>query len=246
MHYQLHSAPLKCLLHFHLTSSSIEDNEKERVNAKDNEKERVNAKDNEKERVNAKDNEKERVNAERSVAEALKRVKELPLSQQSYPVLWEWTREIFREAFRTMSDLTLPTAEKTVTSGGPPTLTENPPTTFAGGLCGVDEVAGERDLLDIAEETGEEEMEVDVVAIEEGIPVGLQSHVQSHDKSHENTVTSDKCIVNTYEYVSLLQLCFYGVAVCWIRCPAFFKPLYRMAVTLHTIGLPHVRNLSSL
>lgn len=32
----------------------------------------------------------------------------------------------------------------------------------------------------------------------------------------------------------------YGVAMCAVRFPAYFKPLYRLASTLHAMGYPHV------
>lgn len=34
----------------------------------------------------------------------------------------------------------------------------------------------------------------------------------------------------------LLERCVYGVAVCSVRCPAYYKPLYRLASTLHSLG----------
>ena len=38
----------------------------------------------------------------------------------------------------------------------------------------------------------------------------------------------------------LLQLCLYGIAVCTVRCPAYFKPLYRLSTALFKLGLPNV------
>lgn len=38
----------------------------------------------------------------------------------------------------------------------------------------------------------------------------------------------------------LLARCLYGVSVCAVRCPAYFKPLYRLAKTLMFLGLPKV------
>ena len=34
----------------------------------------------------------------------------------------------------------------------------------------------------------------------------------------------------------LLERCLWGVAVCAVRCPAYYKPLYRLAATLHSLG----------
>ena len=36
--------------------------------------------------------------------------------------------------------------------------------------------------------------------------------------------------------VDLLERCLWGVAVCAVRCPAYYKPLYRLAATLHSLG----------
>jgi calcineurin-binding protein cabin-1 len=35
---------------------------------------------------------------------------------------------------------------------------------------------------------------------------------------------------------SLLEQCVYGVALCSVRCPAYYKSLYRLASTLHSLG----------
>ena len=35
---------------------------------------------------------------------------------------------------------------------------------------------------------------------------------------------------------SVLEQCLYGVAVCSVKCPAYYKSLYRLASTLHTLG----------
>lgn len=44
----------------------------------------------------------------------------------------------------------------------------------------------------------------------------------------------------------LLQQCVYGIAVCVVRCPSFFKPLYRLATVLHKMGMDKVRYVTSV
>ena len=40
---------------------------------------------------------------------------------------------------------------------------------------------------------------------------------------------------------SLLEQCVYGVALCSVRCPAYYKSLYRLASTLHSLGHSQVQ-----
>lgn len=130
------------------------------------------------------------------------------------------------------------------------------------------EVCGQkksRDLVDIAAEHGvttesEENMVVDVVGVSSPAlatplrddhvvgssspppatpPPGAKSQTRASVEQRGGVappVTSPQLS----SYLSLLQLCIYGVAVCAVRYPAFFKPLYRLAATLHTIGLSRV------
>ena len=39
----------------------------------------------------------------------------------------------------------------------------------------------------------------------------------------------------------LLHLCIYNITLCAVRCPAYFKPLYRLASVLTEVGLTEVR-----
>ena len=47
----------------------------------------------------------------------------------------------------------------------------------------------------------------------------------------------------SHETVSsqLLQQCLYGVAVCAVRCPNYFKAIYRLSSALLALGLPEVK-----
>lgn len=122
---------------------------------------------------------------ESCIAEALVDLKGLPFCSQSYPGLWEWTKDICKQAF--------------------------------GGRSVKKQVSTDA------------KMDVDLPTSLPIPTVAGQSHdqqPQSHDKQQA--------------YFSLIQLCLYGTAICAVRYPVFFKPLYRMAATLHAIGLPTV------
>lgn len=139
-----------------------------------------------------------RAEIESCIAEALVELKGLPFCNQSYPGLWEWTKEVCAEAFGRRGK------EKT----------PHPPE--CGGV--VEQSLGSVAIVPLASGA---EMDVDA-------PTNPVSTDQSHDQKQD-------------AYISLLQLCLYGTAICATRYPAFFKPLYRMATTLHTIGLVSVR-----
>ena len=101
-----------------------------------------------------------------------------------------------------------------------------------------------QDLLDIAGEHGvgarsEEGMEVDGSRPPQPRPPSGGGDRSCDSVQLRGGVVSQPP-PQTSSYLSLLQLCIYGVAVCAVRYPAFFKPLYRLAATLHTIGLPSV------
>lgn len=194
VHYQLHSIALKYLLQFHsFTPPSAQDDKRDR---------------------------EERVAVESSIAEALVELKELPLCRQSYPSVWEWTKEVCGEAFG-------------------PRRGKNP---CSLGKCG----SGKEDLLmKVAGE--EEDMDVGVIEVSKQVPLNLASKPSCELECES---VSERCEVpqvtpNPQSYVSLVRLCLYGTAVCAARYPAFFKPLYRMATTLHAIGLPSVRTDST-
>lgn len=68
--------------------------------------------------------------------------------------------------------------------------------------------------------------------------VAMGDAAMETDKSPEQheiaktTETSDAPPTND----GLLEQCLYGVAVCSVRCPAYYKSLYRLASTLHSLG----------
>ena len=51
---------------------------------------------------------------------------------------------------------------------------------------------------------------------------------------------SDSPLMHSNVRSQLLHQCLYGVAVCTVRCPTYFKPLYRLSSALLELGLPKV------
>ena len=51
---------------------------------------------------------------------------------------------------------------------------------------------------------------------------------------------SDSPLTHSSVRSQLLHQCLYGVAVCAVRCPTYFKPLYRLSSALLKLGLPKV------
>ena len=202
---------------------------------------------------------------ESAVAEALVELKEFPLCRKSYPSLWVWTKQLCSEAFAKSSTAqctgepgpaggdgglqrpALAFVSPRQTEEGSPLVSrpqECPPhisrpkeQIARPEECSLESDKSEerpKDLLDIASEhrvvsKSEEDMDVDVVG-------GASPPLPPPDPTHGGGVAAKPS-----SYQSLVQLCIYGVAVCAVRYPVFFKPLYRLAYTLHTIGLPQVR-----
>ena len=51
---------------------------------------------------------------------------------------------------------------------------------------------------------------------------------------------SDSPLMHSNARSQLLHQCLYGVAVCAVRCPTYFKTLYRLSTALLKLGLPKV------
>lgn len=60
-------------------------------------------------------------------------------------------------------------------------------------------------------------------------------------KQHKTVASSSAGISTASEAkAGILEQCLYGVAVCSVRCPAYYKSLYRLASTLHSWGQSEV------
>ena len=220
VHYQLHSIALKQLLQFSPQWGHHTDKDADEVEVAS------------------------------SVAEALVELKSLPLCRKSYPALWGWTKALCREG----------------TAGGP-TLDVGGRAEGILDVGGVKPV--QRDLVDIAGEermdvntyetppslmgsqapptlvTPQTPLQAppSLVTIQAPPPPISPLPVPpppAPPKAPPLPVPPKAPSPSVPPYVSLLQLCLYGVAVCAVRYPTFYKPLYRMAASLHAMGLSRV------
>ena len=107
-----------------------------------------------------------------------------------------------------------------------------------------------REEMDMGESClGDTRVDLDIANKTDALEIDDEDPIVSSDRSHDQscdvmggvaTSQEEIGISSSWDYVSLLQLCLYGVAVCAVRFPAFFKPVYRMAATLLALGLPQV------
>ena len=70
-------------------------------------------------------------------------------------------------------------------------------------------------------------------------PVGQTGSMSARSSESDSPLQHDDI------HCQLLQQCLYGVAVCAVRCPTYFKPLYRLSSALFSLGLPKVNVASS-
>lgn len=73
----------------------------------------------------------------------------------------------------------------------------------------------------------------------------VQSPVDQTSSMSFRSRESDSPLQHDDIHCQLLQQCLYGVAVCAVRCPTYFKPLYRLSSALFSLGLPKVNVASS-
>ncbi len=232
VHYQLHSVALKSLLKHRPASSPLDEGGVAGTQSQE---------------------------VESAIAEALVELKELPLCRGSYPGLWAWTKQLCSKAFDkpdaepAKQQMTGESPRTTNTQQGEPLSIGEAPEQRIGEppKNPLQACETERDLLDIAGEHGrmarrEEDMEIDVVGGHTP-PPPLPRSTGRGDVSCDSRQQGGAALMSppavasqASSYLSLLQLCIYGVAVCAVRYPAFFKPLYRLATTLHAIGLSSV------
>ena len=82
---------------------------------------------------------------------------------------------------------------------------------------------------------------------QEAPPPGESQLPQSKsNSSSERGSMSDSPLTHVSVRSQLLHQCLYGIAVCAVRCPTYFKPLYRLSSALLKLGLPKVYELHYL
>ena len=80
--------------------------------------------------------------------------------------------------------------------------------------------------------------ESSVAPVETGSPVS-KARLPSEGSSESGSPLSHDSV-----WSQLLQQCLYGVAMCAVRCPNYFKSLYRLSSALLALNLPQVIHIS--
>ena len=267
VHYQLHSTPLKYLIRSHYHTSPHQDEGKR--------------------------GEGEGGCDEVVIRDALLQLKDLPLSHSSYPVLWKWAVNIFKEtsnsdkasehmdvvarASEHMDVMARASEHMDVVARASEHMdvvarASEHMDVVARASEHMDVVARASEHMDVVARASEhidvvarasEHMDVvsDVAQANENMvsnvaqDMDVASEVARTSEHMENSVRKscdNVCSGSSVAKVShdstsslskYMQLCFYGVSVCAVRCPAYYKPLYRMASTLQALGLPQVSHL---
>ena len=158
-----------------------------------------------------------------SITDALEHLVGLPLNTQIYISLWDWVTRLVEIACHGDKGAGHQVTQK---------MEE------VGGAC-VSTI--QSDIQDIPAAGESEKMEVDLVDDEPIASSGASCNqscnmVEVAETGHAEVVSTS----SSKDYVGLLQLSFYGVALCFVRFPAFFKPLHRMAATLLRLSMPQV------
>ena len=183
----------------------------------------------------------EKTKIEQEVMETLTQALLPPLGTAMYDRVWEWVYQLVVEAnegeLPSSVDLADSTSKEKEAESQPPV---SPPKT----------VAKEPQTADEMMETSEEST-THVVSTSEAVVQGAAQDDEAKE-TPEETEPSDKVfpLVDksgslsarssesdsplTHESIhsKLLQQSLYGVAVCAVRCPTYFKPLYRLSSAL--------------
>ena len=209
---------------------------------------------------------------EKSISEIISKVQSLPLGSIHYPSLWSWLCEVVGVENRQLPDLQTSSLE--MTSKGRESQTEvreeesvekmdidvtsdaqtSSFTKFDAQYQSLMSssvlktiVVEQRPIAlsmisDIQKEHTREDMEAILTKPPSAKDTGAttQPAVASGSSDCDAQPSSDV----THEL--LLVKCLYGVSVCAVRCPAYFKPLYRIAKALLSLGLPEVKQLPHL
>ena len=77
------------------------------------------------------------------------------------------------------------------------------------------------------------------VAMEIAMEAGTGNYLEQQQSS-----TCPETTPPETTHPGLLEQCMYGVGVCSVRCPAYYKSIYRLASTFHSLGHSQVSELS--
>ena len=89
-------------------------------------------------------------------------------------------------------------------------------------------------IVCMGDEEKEEDEEMDVFSLKgsDDGDMGAVQRIAAAENSPE-----DLAMTEALEEEAVFQHCLYGVMVCAVRCPAYSKPLYRLAATAANLGL---------
>ncbi len=181
------------------------------------------------------DNERSKI--EQEAMEALTQAQLPPLGTAMYDGVWEWVYELVIEVENPRACHTDKPQGDTRSANSPERATKVVQNTmdtsehdtgnqaYLMELPNLEPVADGSPALPQSEQLSTESLSLDE-------PMQPQSKGSSSSADSPSTHSSVRS--------QLLHQCLYGVAVCAVRCPTYFKPLYRLSSALLRLGLPKV------
>ena len=234
VHYQLHSCTLKSLLKLFSNSDMLKD---------------------------------KRCKIERGIVDALTQAQLPPLGTAMYDGVWEWVYELVTQAEKAelmmgigghvssaadkKSQQEIPAyLSQTATKVPQDTMdTTGPDTGNQGYLMELPSLEVVPDAappapLPLSEQSSMEH-QLSRESPQETHPLGeRQLSLSKTSSSSGRSSESDSPLTHASVRSQLLHQCLYGLAVCAVRCPTYFKPLYRLSSTLLKLGLSKVATYS--
>ena len=189
----------------------------------------------------------EKFKIEQEVIETLKQSLLPPLGTAMYDGVWEWVYQLVTEAKLLTSEQTFEGFSKVKEAKlqfSTPEVTNEEHMNVKSMIeaPNMDIIScSEMAALDSeqlkpkhhsAKETPQEQETIDE-------PVGQTGSMSARSSEPDSPLQHDDI------HCQLLQQCLYGVAVCAVRCPTYFKPLYRLSSAFFSLGLPKVNVASS-
>ena len=209
----------------------------------------------------------ERCKIERGIVDALTQAQLPPLGTAMYDGVWEWVYELVTQAEKAelMMDIcghvsntadnklqqeipACPSAKAAEVSQGTMDTT-GPDTGNQGYLMELPSLEMAPDdappaPLPLSEQSSMEH-QPSRESPQETHPLGeRQLPLSKTSSSSGRSSESDSPLTHASVHSQLLHQCLYGVAVCAVRCPTYFKPLYRLSSALLELGLSKVATYS--
>lgn len=207
--------------------------------------------------------EDEKRKIEKEVFDTLTLAQLPPLGTAMYDGVWEWIFELVLQAQKAKFSTKTTDRIQCEETKMPPVQSSSPPAMSAEEPCDTDsmmdisdpgtvhvmnishsEVAPLHDppRVQVSDQTASQmSTSREIVSQEEESPIIVdEPNYSSPSSTSVRNSESDSPLTHDNTWAQLLQQCLYGVAVCAVRCPAYFKPLYRLSSALLALGLPKV------